>query len=157
VASFTADPGAIADYGPLTDEQGLRRFAIELLSSQKGQFLARVAGVADRDAAAGLAGTRLFVERDRLPEPDEDEFYHTDLIGLVAERPDGETLGRVTAVHDFGAGELIEIALETGRRVLVPFTRAAVPEVDPKAGRLVVDPPPGLLDAPDESGSETPP
>jgi 16S rRNA processing protein RimM len=147
LASFTAVPEAIADYAPLTDERGEQRFEIALLSPQKNHWLARIEGVDGREAAAALSGTRLFVERSRLPPLPEEEFYHADLIGLSAERADGSPVGEVVALHDFGAGELVEIALSAGGRVLVPFTREAVPLVDPAGGRLIVEPPAGLLDA----------
>ncbi|HEY8350949.1 MAG TPA: ribosome maturation factor RimM, partial [Sphingomonadales bacterium] len=91
VKPFTDDPAAVAAYGPLTDQSGRRRFALELLSFGKGQWLARVDGVSDRTAAEALRGTRLYVDRQALPEPDEDEFYHADLIGLRAELTDGAT------------------------------------------------------------------
>jgi len=141
IASFTAEPEAIARYSPLTDERGERSFPVELLSAQKAHWLARIPGVGDRDAAQALAGLRLFVERDRLPEPDEDEFYHADLIGLRAERADGTPFGNVVALHNFGAGEIVEIETGPGKRQLLPFTRAVVPAVDLAGGRIVVDPP----------------
>jgi 16S rRNA processing protein RimM len=97
-----------------------------------------VAGVVDRDAAEALRGTLLYVPRGRLPEAGEEEWYHADLIGLQATDQDGAALGRVTAVHDFGAGDLLEIDPGAGETVLVPFTRDAVPEVDVASGRIVV-------------------
>ncbi|WP_043341369.1 ribosome maturation factor RimM [Belnapia moabensis] len=145
--SFTADPAAIAAYGPLTDEAGVRRFEITLLA----EGLARVEGVADRDAAARLTGTRLYAERDRLPPPDEEEYYLADLIGLRAETEAGESLGAVRAVEDHGAGAFL--VLEGPPERLVPFTRAVVPVVDLAGGRVVVVPPdevvvpPGAEDA----------
>ena len=146
--SFTSDPAAIADYGELTDESGQQRFAVSLSGANKGHFLARLSGIDDRDAAQVLAGVRLFVEREQLPAADEDEYYHADLIGLRAERPDGTVLGSVAALHNFGAGDLIELALPSGARPMLPFDRHTVPVVDIAGGRLVVDPPEGLLDDP---------
>lgn len=154
VKPFTDDPAAVAAYGPVTDQSGRRRFALELLSFGKGQWLARVDGVSDRTAAEALRGTRLYVDRQALPEPDEDEFYHADLIGLRAELTDGSTLGRVRAVHDFGAGDVVEIDRPGGGSVMVPFTRAVVPVVDIAGGRIVVDPPVGLLDEPEDPPPE---
>jgi 16S rRNA processing protein RimM len=148
VRSFTEDPDALTAYGPLTDETGARRFELTLQSAHRGQWLARISGVADRDAAIALRGTRLHVDRAALPAPDEDEFYHADLIGLRAERPDGSALGTVRAVHDFGAGDVLEIAPPPGAgaagSLTVPFTETVVPTVDLDGGRLVVDPPEGL-------------
>ncbi len=154
--SFTEDPAAVAGYGPLSDEAGRRAFKVRLLSAVGELWIAQVEGVADRDAAEALKGLRLYVDRSRLPEPkDEDEFYHADLIGLRAEDKDGGEFGTVLAVHDFGAGEMLEIRVPSGRTVMVPFTKAAVPVVEPRAGRLVVDPPEELLDdKPDPEAGE---
>jgi 16S rRNA processing protein RimM len=147
VKSFTADPGDVAAYGPVEDEAGRRRFTLEIVGQAKGVLIARVSGIADRDAAEALRGVRLYVPRAVLPPPGEEEYYHADLIGLEAVFPDGSPFGRVRAVHDFGAGDSLEVMRgEGGGTVLVPFTRAAVPVVDIAAGRLVIDPPEGLLD-----------
>jgi 16S rRNA processing protein RimM len=153
LTSFTSEPAAVAAYGPLTDESGTRRFALALKGQVKGHFLAAIEGVQDRDVAEALAGTRLFVERDRLPAADEEEFYHADLIGLAAVTPDGVLLGRVAALHNFGAGDLVEIALEGGGRPLLPFDRLTVPEIDIAGGRIVIDPPAGLLDREAQDGA----
>jgi 16S rRNA processing protein RimM len=104
-----------------------------------------LAGIEDRDRAEALRGLRLYVPYAALPAPGEDEFYHADLIGLEAVLPDDTILGRVRAVHDFGAGDTLEIDRSVGQPVVVPFTRAVVPVVDIAGGRLVIDPPPGLL------------
>jgi 16S rRNA processing protein RimM len=145
VKSFTAEPQAIAVYGPLQDEQGQRRFNLEVLGESKGLVLARIAGVEDRDAAERLKGVRLYVRRADMPEPDAEEFYQADLIGLAALRRDGTRLGTVRAVNDFGAGASLEIENDAGKTVIVPFTAAAVPTIDIPAGRLVVEPPVELL------------
>ncbi len=141
--SFTEDPAAFTSYGPLESEDGKRRFEIETLRPAKDHFVARIAGVADRDAAAKLTNLKLYVSRDRLPPVEEDEtFYYADLIGLAAVLEDGAPLGTVTAVHNFGAGDLVEIAPAAGGEpMLVPFSDAAVPTVDLKARRIVVVPP----------------
>jgi len=144
LASFTDDPEAIAGYGDLTDETGTRTFSVTLVGAAKDHWLAKIEGVADRDAAEALKRTQLFVDRAKLPPPDEDEFYHADLIGLRAELPDGTALGIVSAILNFGAGEIVEIALPTGKKPLLPFDRETVPEIDMAGGRLVIDPPPGL-------------
>lgn len=154
--SFTEHAEEIAAYGDLYDEAGTRVFAIvEMRAGPKG-ILARFDGVADRNAAEDLRGVRLYVPRRRLPRiEDDDEYYQADLIGLAAELADGSHLGIVRAVQNFGAGDLLEIDV-AGRKntLLVPFTRAVVPAVDVQAGRVVVDPPPGLLD---EGGTPPPP
>jgi 16S rRNA processing protein RimM len=140
VKSFTADPSALSGYGPLSDAAGVRTFTITSARPLKDDLLVvRVAGVADRTTAEGLNGIELFVPRDRLPPAGEEEFYHADLVGLVAELPDRSVLGRVVAVPNFGAGDLLEIAPEAGgETILLPFTKAFVPTVDIPARRLVV-------------------
>jgi 16S rRNA processing protein RimM len=135
--SFTAEPGAIADYGPLEDETG-RMVEIESLQVTPKGLIARLKGVTTREGAEALTRTKLYVPRDRLPERGEEEWYHAELIGLAAFAPDGAQLGSVLAVHNFGAGDLIEIAPPEGATLLVPFTRDAVPEVDVEGGRLTV-------------------
>lgn len=136
VRSFTADPEDLTAYGPLTDGSGARSFALELLSGD----LARIEGVADRDAAARLTGTKLYVARDALPPPeDPDEFYLSDLEGLSAFTEAGAPLGRVRSVEDHGAGAFL--VLEGPPERLIPFTQAAVPAVDLRAGRITVVPP----------------
>ncbi len=146
VKSFTAEPDDIAAYGPLEDERGARSFTLERVGAAKGVLLMRLDGVSDRNAAEALKGVRLYLPRAALPEPGEDEYYHADLIGLTAVLRDGTALGRVRAVHDYGAGDSLEVERPDRSVVIVPFTAAIVPEVDIKSGRLVVDPPPGLLD-----------
>ena len=145
--SFCADPEAIADYGPLSTEDGARRFDVTLVRAIKDGFAARLSGVATREEAEALRGTRLCAPRSRLPDPGDDEYYHSDLIGLPVYDTGGVELGRVRAVHDHGAGDMLEILPVEGRRtILLPFTRAAVPTVDLASGRIVADPPEGLLD-----------
>jgi 16S rRNA processing protein RimM len=140
--SFTADPETVAHYGPLESEDGTRRFEIETLRPAKAGFVARLKGVADRDAAAALTNLRLYVPRDRLPPTgDADTYYHADLVGLAAVTPEGTALGTVTAVLNFGAGDIVEIRPDHGDALLVPFTDAAVPTIDIAAGRIVVVPP----------------
>jgi 16S rRNA processing protein RimM len=138
--SFTEDPLAVAQYGPLESEDGARRFEIEALRQAKDFLVARFAGIADRNAAETLRNIDLFVPRDRLPPLEEaDTFYHADLVGLSAQSEDGETLGSVVAIHNFGAGDIIEIAPEGGGATLMlPFDETTVPMVDIEAGRIVV-------------------
>ena len=144
--SFTAEPEHVARYGPLEDEKGERRFALRIVGSAKGVLIAAISGIDDRDRAEALRGLRLYLSRSALPPPEEEEYYHADLIGLAAALPDGAFLGTVRAVHDFGAGDTLEIERASGPPVMVPFTRAVVPVVDLDAGRLVIDPLPGLLE-----------
>jgi 16S rRNA processing protein RimM len=146
IKSFTAVPEDVAAYGPVADEDGQREFALRPVGRAKGVVIATIAGVADRDAAERLKGVRLYVARDKLPAPGEEEYYHADLIGLAAVLRDGTPLGRVRAVHEYGAGDSLEVVRESGATVMVPFTRAVVPEVDLAAGRLVIEPLDGLLD-----------
>jgi len=139
VKSFTEVPEDVAAYGPVCDEAGGRRWSLEVAGRAKGVVLMRVPGISDRDQAQALHGTRLFVERSALPTLDEEEvFYHADLIGLRAEDAAGRDLGRVEAVENFGAGDLLEIVDPEGRSQMLPFTRAVVPQVDLAAGRVVV-------------------
>src|SRR4051812_8291245 len=150
--SFTAEPENIASYGPLEDESGTRRFALRVVGSAKGVLIAAISGIDDRDRAEAMRGLRLYLPRSSLPPPGDEEYYHADLIGLTAARADGMPIGTVRAVHDFGAGDMLEIARSEGQPVMVPFTREVVPIIDFDAGRLVIDPPPGLL----EPGKEDP-
>jgi 16S rRNA processing protein RimM len=138
--SFTGDPAAVADYGPLETEDGRLRFEIETMRAAKDHFVVRIAGVDDRDAAAKLCNLDLFVPRERLPAiEEEDTYYHADLIGLAAVTPEGVALGTVAALHNFGAGDLIEIATaQGGEPLLLPFTDAIVPEIDMAARKVVV-------------------
>jgi 16S rRNA processing protein RimM len=141
--SFTEDPLAVKNYGPLETEDGARRFEIEAARLGKDFLVARLKGIADRNAAESLRNTDLFVPRDRLPPIDEaDTFYHADLVGLSAVGADGTALGTITAIHNFGAGDLIEIAPASGGEpLLLPFIETTVPTIDLKAGRVVVVPP----------------
>lgn len=155
---FTAEPFAVADYGPLSTEAGDQRFEVRVTRPLKNGFVAaRLSGVGTREAAEELKGVRLYAPRAALPEPEEDEFYHADLIGLIAEDLDGVARGRVKAVLNHGAGDILEIApLGDGRPVLMAFTLETAPRVDLAAGRVVIDPPLGVFadeeDADDEPG-----
>ena len=137
VKSFTARPEDVAAYGPLADRAG-RPFLLHAIGTTRGLVIARIDGVTDRDAAEALRGAELYIDRARLPAPEAEEFYHADLIGLTASAPDGSAIGAIRAVHDFGAGDMLEIGLAAGGVAVVPFTRACVPEVDIAAGRVVV-------------------
>ena len=146
IKSFTQAPEDIARYGPLTDEAGDRCFELSLVGAVKGVVLARLSGIEDRDQAEALRGLRLHLPRAALPQTEAEEYYHADLIGLEAVLGDGTRVGRVRAIHDFGAGDTLELARPGASPVMVPFTRAVVPSIELAAGRLVLDPPPGLLD-----------
>jgi 16S rRNA processing protein RimM len=137
VKSFTEDPAALRDFAAITDEAG-SPLALQVMEVRPRMVVARIDGVSDRDAAAALRGTKLYLDRTALPEPAKEEFYHADLIGLACETPSGENLGRVKAIHDFGAGDVIEI---DGFDAMIPFTLSAVPKVDLAGERLVVIPP----------------
>ena len=139
---FTEDPMDVASYGELESEDGARRFIIETLRPAKDFLVARLAGVADRDAAEKLTNLELFVPRERLPTiEDEDTWYHADLVGLAAVTAEGVTLGTVTAIHNFGAGDIIEITPAEGAVLMLTFTEASVPKVDLEARHIVVVPP----------------
>ena len=145
--SFTAEPEAIAEYAPLETEDGARQFDIQITRSLKGGFAARLSGVRSKEDADALKGTQLFVPRDRLPQLPDDEYYHADLIGLEVVDTGGASLGRVHAVQNNGASDLLELRVPgQSTTVLLPFTLEVVPTVDLKGGRIVADPPDGLFD-----------
>lgn len=147
IRSFTEDEAAIADYRPLEDEHG-REVTIEALRVTPKALIARVKGVTTREGAEALTGTKLYVPRSRLPErEEEEEWYHSELIGLAVLDRDGGTIGRVVAIQNFGAGDLLELTPASGGpTVLVPFTRDTVPEIDVEGGRLTLVPPEGLFE-----------
>jgi len=156
IKSFTEAPKDLIAYGPLSDEAGTRHFEITVKGMAKGSILAAMTGINDRDAAQALKGTGLYVARTALPAPeDEEDYYHADLVGLLAEGRDGGKIGKVTAVYNFGAGDLLEIMrAEGGGEILIPFTKAAVPEVDLEGGRLVIEPPVEVTAEPAEVTAE---
>ncbi|WP_120502357.1 ribosome maturation factor RimM [Roseovarius sp. EL26] len=144
--SFTAEPDAIATYGPLRSEDGAQTFEIELTHQLKNGFSAQITGVSTKEQADALQGTKLYVARDTLPSLPDDEFYHNDLVGLEVYDTGGSLLGRVKSVQNHGAADLLEIqgpGLKT--EVLLPFTQEAVPTVDLSSGRIVADPPEGVF------------
>ena len=144
--SFTAVPEDVAAYGALLSEDGTGCFDVALTGQTSGALTARLSGIATKEQADALRGTRLYVPRDRLPALPEDEFYHADLIGLCVHDSGGAPLGRVRAVLNHGAADLLEIETEgDSRTVLLPFTRAAVPTVDLATGRIIADPPDGIF------------
>lgn len=143
--SFCAEPTAIADYGPLYTEDGGRSFKVTLTRPVAGGLGARLSGIRTKEEADALRGVNLYADRARLPNLPDDEFYHADLIGLEVRDPGGATLGTLRAIHNHGAGDILEV-FAPGRKsaLMIPFTRAAVPTVDLAARIIVADPPEGL-------------
>lgn len=153
--TFTEDPFAVRRYGPLLTKDGKRQFELAQAREAKDHLVATFKGVTTRDEAERLNGIELYVAREKLPATDEDEYYHADLIGLAAVTTAGEPLGRVLAIHNFGAGDIIEIAPPKGTTMLLPFTNAVVPEVDLKGARVVIDLP-REVEGEDKDGEPSP-
>jgi 16S rRNA processing protein RimM len=142
--SFTGDPLAIATYGPLTDKSGARSVTLFSVRPQgKDMLVAKVAGVSDRTGAEALTGLELYIAREKLPAPEDvDEFYLADLVGLRAQTRAGAELGRVIAVRNFGAGDILEVApVAGGETLMFPFTKAVVPIISITERRVVIEPP----------------
>ena len=137
--TFTEDPLAVKRYGPLATKDGTRQFEVTHAREAKGHLVATLKGIATREDAERLNGIELYIARDKLPATGDDEYYHADLIGLAAVNPANESIGRVIAIHNFGAGDIIEIAPPNGATMLLPFTNAVVPTVDLAAGRVVIE------------------
>ena len=137
--TFTEDPLAVTRYGQLMTKDGARQFEVTHVREAKGHLVAMLKGIATREEAERLNGVELYVAREKLPATSEDEYYHTDLIGLAAVNAAGEPLGRVIAIHNFGAGDIIEIAPPNGTTMLLPFSNAVVPTVDLEGGRVVIE------------------
>ncbi len=139
VKPFGDDPLSFTDYGVLTTKDGKRTFEVEKARVQKTVVVTRFKGITDRNQAEELNGIELYVSRDQLPEPDEDEFYYSDLNGLTVCDQTGDPLGQIVAVQDFGAGDLLEVRPKRGRTFYIPFTRDFVPEIDLAERRVLVD------------------
>jgi len=137
--TFTEDPLAVRHYGPLLTKDGARQFEVTHVREAKGHLVATLKGIATREEAERLNGVELYVAREKLPDTSADEYYHADLIGLAAVNAAGEPLGRVIAIHNFGAGDIIEVAPPNGTTMLLPFTNAVVPTVDLEGGRVVIE------------------
>ena len=137
--TFTEDPLSVTRYGPLATKDGARQFEVAHAREAKGYLVATLKGITTRNEAERLNGVELYIARDRLPATADDEYYHADLIGLAAVTVAGEPLGRVVAVHNFGAGDIIEIAPSAGATMLLPFSNAVVPTVDIAGGRVVIE------------------
>jgi 16S rRNA processing protein RimM len=138
VKLFTATPDALGAYGPLHDARGNRYEITALRPTKEGEAVIAFSGITDRNTAEALKGTELFVTRDALPDAAEEEFYHADLIGLEAQDSEGRVLGKVAAIHNYGAGDVIEITRDDGDSVMLSFTRETVPVIDIKVGRIMV-------------------
>ena len=138
VKLFTETPEALTTYGPLHDARGKPFEVIACRSGKPGEAVISFAGIADRNAAEALKGVELFVPRAKLPDTGHEEFYHADLIGLEAQDSEGRVLGKVSAIHNYGAGDVIEIARPDGDNILLAFTRETVPTIDITGGRIVV-------------------
>jgi 16S rRNA processing protein RimM len=138
VKLFTAVPEALSSYGPLHDARGRKYEITAFRAGKPGEAVICFSGIADRNAAEALKGVELFVPRGALPATAEDEFYHADLIGLEAQDSEGRVLGKVAAIHNYGAGDVMEIARPDGDSVLLAFTRETVPTIDIAGGRIVV-------------------
>src|ERR1700724_895430 len=149
--TFTEDPLAVKCFGPLVTKDGARQFEVTHAREAKGHLVATLKGIATREDAERLNGLELYIAREKLPATDEDEYYHADLIGLAAVTPADEPIGRVIAIHNFGAGDIIEVAPPRGSTMLLPFTNAVVPTVDLAAGRVVIELPNEI--AGDDEGS----
>lgn len=160
---YTVEAENVVEYGPLYSRDGTRSFRVTLKNPAKGHWLAHLSGITNRSQAEPLIGMDLFVDRSVLPPPDEDEFYEADLLDLPVEDQSGQQIGIVRGLHNFGAGLLLDIRLSAvfgGRDVMIPFTHAAVPVIelarDGSMGRVVIDPPDGLLDPPDQLPDQSP-
>tara|TARA_R110002124_G_scaffold55076_2_gene155960 strand:- start:6134 stop:6688 length:555 start_codon:yes stop_codon:yes gene_type:complete len=145
---YSDDPAALTAYGDLQDAAGTS-YRVIRSRPVKSVFVCALDGINDRASAEALTRTQLYIHREKLPEPDPDEFYHIDLIGLDVRQADGETLGTVLAMHDFGAGDILEIATPDDDSRMIPFSLAAVPVVDVAGGFVQLADLPGLLDEPD--------
>jgi 16S rRNA processing protein RimM len=137
--TFTEDPFAVKVYGPLSTKDGTRQFEVEQAREARDHLVATFKGVTTREEAERLNGVELYVPREKLPAAEDDEYYHADLIGLDAVTTADEALGRVIAIHNFGAGDIIEIAPPAGATMLLPFSNAVVPTVDIAGGRVVIE------------------
>lgn len=150
--AYTEDPLALSTLGPLQDDSG-KSYEVRSVRPAKSVVVMRLSGVETREAAEALKGTSLYVARSRLPDDalEEDEFFQADLIGLDVRDVGGKTHGTVQAVHNFGGGDILELAQAGKRSVMIPFSAAAVPDIDLEAGFVLVDPVAAGLDG-DEAG-----
>ena len=155
IKSFTADPQDITSFGALYDKTGNVSYELKVTGKAKDQLIGRITGTPDRTAAEKLKGLQFFVPRDNFPTVDDDEYYFSDLIGLNVEDTEGKALGTISSVENFGAGDILEIAGVINGGLMVPFNKITVPQVDIQNGVLVIDPPDGIFDPPDEDAKES--
>ena len=155
IKSFTAHPEDLGAYGPLWDKAGEVSYQVIVTGEARGQLIARIRGVSDRIGAEMLKGLTLHIPRSALPKLEEDEFYHSDLIGLQVITTSGEVLGTVSAVEDFGASDVLEVDGGPVKGLVVPFTKEVVPEIDLNTGWVMVDPPDGLLEPSEDEAKQT--
>jgi 16S rRNA processing protein RimM len=141
---FTEDPMAVIDYGSLSTKDGARQFEVVRARIAKDHLVAVLKGITTREDAERVNGIELYIARDKLPPTEAGEYYHADLIGLRAVDNAGAAIGKVLAVHNFGAGDIIEIAPERGPTLLLPFTDAVVPTIDLAEGQVVIVMPPEI-------------
>jgi len=157
IKSFTAEPAHVAAYGKVTMGEGPNSIVLRITGQAKGAVVAKIEGVTDRDAAQALKGTKLYVPRTALPKPEEDEYYHDNLVGLDVHSLEGGMLGAIETVHNYGAGDILDIRAPEGKdgsKIMLPFTREVVLEVNLKAGYVVVDPSPWLGEGEDKCRDE---
>ena len=148
IKSFTAESNSLGAYGPLWDKAGRKKYQVRILGESKGQLIAQINGIKNRTEAEVLKGLELYIPRDALPLLGEEEFYYTDLIGLQAVSISGELLGKVSAVENYGAGDIIEITGGPYKGLGVPFSMEICPKINLEDGVLFIDPPDGLLERP---------
>ena len=160
IKSFTEVPTDVGSYGPVESEDGTKTWEVRVVGQAKGVVVAKLKGIADRNQAEDVKGEKLYVARAKLPPPEEGTYYHADLVGLKVVLTTGESKGSILAVYNFGAGDIIEVGDGTTASVMVPFSDAAIAEVNMKDGVVRVEPLPGLFDDGDddeliEEGDET--
>lgn len=144
--SFCADPLALGDYGPLSDEAGTHTYTVQIDRAGKGELIGRMSSIRSKEEADALKGTRLYVERDALPDLPDDEYYYSDLVGLQVFDPGGSLLGTVKLVVNHGSTDILEVQVPgQSDTALLPFTHEAVPTVDLGAGKIIADPPEGIF------------
>ncbi len=157
--SFTQNPADVGTYGPLASEDGAQQLTLASLRPAKDHFVAKFRNIDDRHAAEMLRNMKLYVGREKLPLPDDSEtYYHADLIGLTATYRDGTVFGEIVAVHNFGAGDILEIRpAEGSETMLLPFTEQTVPKVDIAAQQIVIEPPEGIFGSENATDDDSPP